>query len=202
MGCPALFGLRDLNPVEGRQGGRMTNSNSLCSFCSLVSLWKAVLLCHSRPPNLPLAGEYQPAFALLLKYPRTFAPLITPAVVPWASLIAQYPFHNKVSQTAQKTFVPGQNQHVHLREHAPLRDTLLFSFQEGLVSAFMLPLTNQELVFCLVAAVFQSLPVSISAGREWTRKFLPKTGTWVNRWHWHSPWSLFCTFLKTCLHPV
>lgn len=87
-------------------------------------------------------------------------------------------------------------------EHRP-PGTLILSFREGLVSAFMLPLTNQARAL----SSGWSPPVSISAGRQVTRKFLPRTGAWAGRRLAFSPRSalrvsrnLFASRLISSLH--
>lgn len=157
------------------------------------------------PPNLPFAGEHRPGFALLLKYPRPSAPLITPAVMPRASLIAQYPFHSKVSQTAQKTFVPGQNHHTHLRQRAPAAAGYPHSLFSGGAGVGFHAASYKPGARALSSG--WSPPVSISAGRQVTRKFLPRTGTWAGRRLAFSPRSalrvsrnLFASRLISLLH--
>lgn len=85
-----------------------------------------------------------------------------------------------------------------------LSNTLLFFFQEGLVSAFILPLANRELLFplSLIAAVFHPLPVFISAWHQWTRVPLPRIRTWVNQHLAFSPRAALHRFQITCCFPV
>ena len=96
--------------------------------------------------------------------------------------MAQSPFHNNVSKMAQQTLCPTQVPHSSRIGRTCLWDALIFSFQEGPVSAFMLPLRNQSLFLVFAESCgccFPSLPVSISARCQLTRMPLSQTGMWV-----------------------
>lgn len=195
-----MFGSRG----SGRQAGR--ENDKLRQPLKLRFSVFTLLLCESQPPHpQPSFCWRTPAwFRSPFKIPTALCALITPAVMPRASLIAQYPFHSKVSQTAQKTFVPGQNHHTHLRQRAPAAGYPHSLFSGGAGVGFHAASYKPG---ARALSSGWSPPVSISAGRQVTRKFLPRTGAWAGRRLAFSPRSalrvsrnLFASRLISSLH--
>lgn len=150
LGLPSLSGSRGSGQeAEGKTDGLQQPFG----FCSVFISER----CVPRGPSL--SPPFLENTSLASLRPRAPPRLRAPA-----SLLAQSPFHNKASRMAQQTFVPGQNP-VFLTERRTLRsDTLIFSLQEGWCQlSRCLSRTRGLFSLSLVAAVFPSPPVSISA---------------------------------------